>query len=78
MIVSISAIYENGTFKPLEEIHISDGTKVKLTIESVNEKSIKDILSLVTGVYDGLSENDILDIEKIAFHRNDFFNPGKV
>ena len=74
MVETINAIYENGIFRPLNEIHISNGLRVKLIIESDNEESIDDILNLATGVYDGLSEKDISDVEKIAFDRKDFFD----
>jgi predicted DNA-binding antitoxin AbrB/MazE fold protein len=73
MIETVDAIYENGIFRPLDEIHISEGLKVKLIIDSDNEKS-KDIINLATGVYDGLSEKDISEIEKIALDRRDFFD----
>jgi predicted DNA-binding antitoxin AbrB/MazE fold protein len=73
MVETVDAIYENGIFKPLKDIHISSGQKVKLIIEIDDEESVKDILKSATDVYDGLSDDDISDIEKIAFNRNEFF-----
>lgn len=73
MIETVNAIYENGLFKPLNDIHISNGMKVKLIIESDNEDSIDDILSIATGVYEGLSDKDIEEVEEIAFDRKDLF-----
>ena len=73
MVETVSAVYENGIFRPLNEIHISNGMKVKLIIESDDEKSIDDILNLATGVYDGLSDKDIKEVEDIAFERKDLF-----
>ncbi|MCK4797679.1 MAG: antitoxin family protein [Spirochaetes bacterium] len=73
MVETVNAVYENGILKPLNEIHISNGMKVKLIIESDDEESIDDILNLATGVYEGLSDKDIKEVEEIAFDRKDFF-----
>ena len=74
MIEITSAIYENGIFKPLTEIHLTNGIKVKLIIESDDDSSVDDILDLATTVYDGLSDKDIKEVEEIAFDRNDLFD----
>lgn len=74
MVETVNAIYENGIFKPLGNIHITSGQKVKLIIETDDKESVNDILKLATDVYDGLSEEAISEIEKIAIDRNDFFN----
>lgn len=59
-------------YSDLDEIHISDGLKIKLIIDSDNEES-NDIMNLATEIYDGLSEKDISEIEKITLDRKDFF-----
>jgi hypothetical protein len=32
----IQAIFENGVFKPLEQLHLNDHAQVRLTVESVD------------------------------------------
>ncbi|MBN2442566.1 MAG: antitoxin family protein [Spirochaetales bacterium] len=73
MVETVNAIYENGMFKPLEHIHIVNGQKVKLIIETEDVTSASDILKSAADVYTDLSKEDISDIEDIAFDRKDFF-----
>jgi predicted DNA-binding antitoxin AbrB/MazE fold protein len=74
MVETVKAIYENGIFKPLEQIHIVNGQKVKLIIETDDIASAHDILESAADVYAGLSKEDISEIEGIASDRKDF--PG--
>ena len=75
MTQTIEAIYQNGMFKPLSPIseEISEGEKVKLVLET-QENSI---MKLAENFYEGLSEEDIDEIEKIALDRSNFFGDGK-
>lgn len=68
MVETVIAVCENGILKPLDEIHVINGKKVKLTIETDDE-----ILNLATSVYEGLSDKEINEVEKIAFERKDLF-----
>ncbi len=79
MTQTIEAIYQNGMFKPLNPIseEIAEGEKVKITIE--NEKlSPEEMFELASQVYEGLSEEDINEIEKIALDRSNFFGDRKI
>ncbi len=69
---TIDAIYENGTFKPIEphKVHISEGQRVKLVVA---EQVLPEPLRLAARVYEGLSVKDIDEIEDIALDRNHFF-----
>ena len=71
---AIDAIYENGTFRPIqcEVIAIAEGQRVRITVEDEGEPQA---LRLAVSVYDGLSANDIHEIEEIAFDRSSFFRP---
>ncbi len=68
----IDAIYEDGTFRPMQPniIEISEGTHVRITVDDETEPVA---LKLATCVYDGLSEEDIDEIEQIALDRSNFF-----
>ena len=69
---AIDAIYENGTFRPLQPdaIGIADGQRVRLAIIDEGDP---EPLRLATQVYEGLSDQEIEEIEQIALDRKNFF-----
>ena len=69
---ALDAIYEKGVFRPLDrqDLAIPEGQRVQLTVDDGAEP---EALRLATAVYNGLSEGDIRDIEKIALDRGTFF-----
>jgi predicted DNA-binding antitoxin AbrB/MazE fold protein len=69
---TIEAIFENGTFRPLqpETVGLPNGQVVRLTVESSPKSRI---LELAARVYEGLSEEEIDDIQRIALDRSNFF-----
>ena len=71
MTQTIEAIYQNGIFKPLVPVSegLLDGEKVKLVVETEDENLI---MKLAVNFYEGLSEEDIDEIEKIALDRSNF------
>jgi predicted DNA-binding antitoxin AbrB/MazE fold protein len=77
MTKQIKAIYEKGVFKPLTpvDIPIGEGQQVSIIIES--ESTSEEILDLAAQVYNGLSEQQIKEIEEIALSRQDFFDSGQ-
>lgn len=74
----VKAIYENGVFKPVKAPEIPQGQQVRLEIEPLTEPSVEDILKLAAQVYQGLSEQDIDEIEAIARRRRDFFEQANI
>jgi len=76
---AIDAIYENGTFRPIQRdaVAIADGQRVRITVDDECEP---EALRLVMSVYDGLSDKDIFEIEQIALNRGNnrgnFFGVG--
>ena len=76
MTQTIEAIYQNGMFKPLNPVseEITEGEKVKLVVEREEASSI---MKLAENFYEGLSEEDIDEIEKIALDRSNFFGDRK-
>jgi predicted DNA-binding antitoxin AbrB/MazE fold protein len=76
---TIEAIYQNGMFKPIKPISekFEEGAKVKLTVESEDEE-INPIMRLAENFYEGLSEDDIDEIEKVALDRSNFFGERKI
>jgi predicted DNA-binding antitoxin AbrB/MazE fold protein len=71
MAKTIEAIFEGGVFKPTSLLDIPEHKKVTLIIEDEIEES-RDILSIASKVYNGLSPEDIRDIEKVILDRSHF------
>ncbi len=69
---AIDAVYENGTFRPLhrEMLSITEGQRVRITVD---EEGDPEALRLALSVFDGLSGDDIKEIEGIALNRGSFF-----
>jgi predicted DNA-binding antitoxin AbrB/MazE fold protein len=68
----LEAVYEKGVFriKSAENLSLSEGQKVILTVETVE---VENPLSLLTHIYDGLSEPEIDEIEAAVLERSPFF-----
>lgn len=73
MTQTIEAIFENGTFRLLEEpaLPLAEGQHVKLTVDAQPDQG--DVLAIAGEVYAGLSDDDIDDVERIALDRRAFF-----
>ncbi|MDQ2731714.1 MAG: antitoxin family protein [Armatimonadota bacterium] len=73
----IEAIYEAGVFKPLEPVTLPEGQKVALTVEPVRltPSEARAQLREWNKVYDGLTEQDVTDIESMALDRSHFSPP---
>ena len=81
MTQTIEAVYQNGMFKPLNDIsdEIAEGAKVKLVVETEREnEETNPIMKLAENFYEGLSEEDIAEIEKVALDRSNFFGDSKL
>jgi predicted DNA-binding antitoxin AbrB/MazE fold protein len=70
--VTCRAIFENGVFRPTDSLSspVPEGQAVRLTVEA---RSPDEILKLVGQVYEGLSEEQIAEVESIALERADWF-----
>ena len=68
---TVEAIFEGGVLKPTSPLNIPEHKRVTLIIEDEIEESL-DILSLATMVYNGLSPEDIENIEKLMLNRSHF------
>lgn len=63
MAKTVEAIFEEGVLKPTSPLKIPEHKKVTLIIKDEMEEPL-DILSLASMVYNGLSPEDIEDIER--------------
>ena len=64
--MKVDAIFENGVFKPVGPPELREGERVRLTIERQAQATPEDILTLASRVYEGLSEEDIAEVEAAA------------
>ncbi len=74
MTQTIEAIYQKGVLRPLEPLALVDGQHVSMTleIETATKGAAREYLDAWAKVYEGLSEEDIADIEKVALDRSNF------
>ena len=79
MTQTVEAIYQNGVFRPLSPVsdEISEGKTVKITIDD-KKLSPEEYLELAGKVYEGLSDEDINEIERIALDRSNFFGDREI
>lgn len=72
---TIEAIYENGAFRPIggDQVAIAEGQRVRITVD---EGSEPEALRLAKRVYEGLDDQEIDEIERIALDRGNFFGAG--
>lgn len=75
MTKTIEAIYENGVLKPLQPLNLSDHQRVSITIDLPVTETPEEALRLWQKVYEGLSPEDIAEVEAIALDRSSFMRP---
>jgi len=75
MAQTVEAVFEDGSFKPVDDssLPLSEGQRVKLTVEFPSETK-DNLVELAGQVYEGLSEEDISEIERLALNRGNFFH----
>jgi len=68
---AIEAVYDSGAFRPLQPdaIALPEGQRVRITVDDQGEP---EALRLALRVYDGLSTEEIQEIEQIAAGRSSF------
>lgn len=68
----IEAIYEKGMLKPLEPLNLQESQHVLLELRVPLEADADRQLQAWRQVYDGLSEEEIGDVEAVALDRSRF------
>ncbi len=69
----VDAVYEHGVFRPLRDPHLAEGQSVQLIVTGPALDPDK-MLALARSVYDGLSQSEIDEIERVALDRENFFD----
>lgn len=70
---TLDAVYENGVFRPLGHPAVAEDKRVRLRVEPACSVPPQDLLDLAAKVYEGLSEEEIDEVERIALDRGSFF-----
>ena len=72
----VDAIYRSGVFLPKDAsaLTLSEGQEVRLSVEPAALQSGPDLLTLCASVYEGLSDNEVDQVEQIATDRSQFFS----
>jgi predicted DNA-binding antitoxin AbrB/MazE fold protein len=68
----VDAIYEQGTLKPLEALDLPEHQRVRITIHGVPPESPDEMLDTWHQVYEGLTDEEIRQIEALALDRRHF------
>lgn len=74
MKATVDAVFQDGVFKPERKPDISEGERVRITVETVGQAKPDDILHLAACVYEGLSTKEIDEIEEMSRRRALFTN----
>lgn len=70
---TIKARYHHGVLQPLEPLILADEAEVQLTVETDSTVSADDILQRAARVYQGLTADEVAQVEAIALNRQEFF-----
>lgn len=70
---TIKARYHDGVLQPLEPLILEDEAEVQLTVETESTVSVDDILQRAARVYQGLTSDEVAQVEAIALNRQEFF-----
>ena len=68
----LEAVYEHGVLKPLEDPGLEENQRVLLEIRTEPRGDDSSAIAAWHRVYEGLSENEIAEIETIALDRSHF------
>ncbi len=69
---TLEAVYEHGTFRVIDpqEVAIPDGQRVRISFEVYPDE--EDPLEMLENFYEGMSEEDIAEVEKIMLDRSNW------
>ena len=73
MTLTIDVIFENGVFRPLTPPALPEGKRLRIRMEPATSATPEEILKLAASVFDGLSDEEVDEVERIATNRKAFF-----
>ncbi len=72
---TVSAVYEDGVLKPLEALDLPEHHRVTITLELPSREAPEEALKAWSAVYEGLSREEVDEIEAIALDRSRSMRP---
>ncbi|MBI3948511.1 MAG: antitoxin family protein [Armatimonadetes bacterium] len=74
MSVTIEAVYERGLFRPLQPVALPEGQRVSVTVPAgaMSLAEAQAHLAKWHRVYEGLSDEEVAEVESIALDRANF------
>ena len=66
----LEAVYKDGVLKPLQDPGLEENQRVFLEIRGELQEHVSSAIEAWHGVYDGLSEDEIAEVEAIAPDRS--------
>jgi len=69
----IKARYHDGVLQPLEPLALADEAEVQVIVDTEVAVSADEILRRAAQVYQGLSTDQVAEVETIALDRQQFF-----
>lgn len=73
---TVPAVYEHGVLTPLEPLDLPEHQRVIITIHGPVPQRPDETLDAWHRVYEGLSEEEVAEIEAIALNRSRFMRPA--
>ena len=70
---TIKSRYHDGVLQPLKPLAFADGTEVQVTVDTSAVVSADEILRRAAQVYQGLTTDQVAEVETIALDRRQFF-----
>ena len=71
---TVPAVFEDGVLRPLKPLDLEDHQRVEVTVTSVPSppRSPEEILAAWHCIYEGLSPEEVAEVERIALDRSHF------
>jgi predicted DNA-binding antitoxin AbrB/MazE fold protein len=70
---TIKARYHDGVLQPLEPLALADEAEVQVTVDTEVAVSADEVLRRAARVYQGLTSDQVTEVETIALDRQQFF-----
>jgi predicted DNA-binding antitoxin AbrB/MazE fold protein len=70
---TIKARYHDGVLQPLEPLTLAEEAEVQVTVETEVAVSADEVLRRAARVYQGLTSDQVTEVETIALDRRQFF-----
>ena len=71
---TVPAIFEDGVLKPLKPLQLRDHQQVEVTVTaaSAQRRSPSEVLAAWRAVYEGLSPDEVSEVERLVLDRSHF------